>query len=133
MRVVWITLGFAFVAIGAVGIFVPLLPTTPFLLLAAACFVRGSDRAYRWLLATPPFGPMIHEWNSERAIRRKDKTFAQLLIVLSFGSSALFFVPILWARIVVGALGIVALVLVSRLPVRRRDASSPAGVRVVEE
>lgn len=118
MRVVWLVLGGAFTAVGAVGVFVPLLPTTPFLLLAAACFVRGSDRLYRWLLATRPFGPMIREWRATRTIPRKDKTTAQVLIVVSFGSSALLFVPMLWAQLLVGALGVVGLVLVSRLPVR---------------
>jgi uncharacterized membrane protein YbaN (DUF454 family) len=119
VRWILVLLGWAFVALGAIGIFVPLLPTTPFLLLAAACFVRGSARVHRWLLSTRPFGPIIREWQARRTIPVRAKRCAQLLIVLSFGSSAAFFIDILWVRILVAALGLVALVLVSRIPVRR--------------
>ncbi len=114
-----IVLGFGFLALGAIGVFVPILPTTPFVLLAAACFVRGSRRLHVRLLRSRPFGPIIREWRAHQTIPLRAKRWAQVLIVLSFGSSAVFFVPILWVRVLVAALGLVALILVSRIPVRQ--------------
>jgi len=124
VRWVLIVLGWMFLALGAIGVFVPILPTTPFVLLAAACFVRGSKRVHGWLLSTRPFGPIIREWRENRTIPPRAKRVAQVLIVLSFGSSAVFFVPVLWVQIAVAALGLVALVLVSRIPVRRETAET---------
>jgi uncharacterized membrane protein YbaN (DUF454 family) len=118
LRWLLIALGFVFLALGTVGVFVPLLPTTPFVLLAAACFVRGSRRLHVMLLRSRPFGPIIREWRAHKTIPIRAKRFAQVLIVLSFGSSAIFFVPILWVQVLVGLLGLVALVLVSRIPAR---------------
>jgi len=118
LRWLLIALGFMFLALGTVGVFVPFLPTTPFVLLAAACFVRGSRRMHVVLLRSRPFGPIIREWRAHKTIPIRAKRFAQVLIVLSFGSSAILFVPILWLRVLVGALGLVALFLVSRIPVR---------------
>ncbi len=113
-----IGLGFTFLALGAIGVFVPILPTTPFVLLAGACFIRGSRRLNVWLLRSRPFGRIIREWRVHQTIPLRAKRWAQVLIVLSFGSSAVFFVPILWVRVLVAALGLVALFLVSRIPVR---------------
>jgi uncharacterized membrane protein YbaN (DUF454 family) len=117
VRWVLVACGWVALGLGVVGIFLPLLPTTPFVLLAGACFVRGSKRVHRWLLATRPFGPIIREWRAQRTVSRRTKVVAQVLIVLSFGSSVAFFIPVLWARIVVAAMGVVAFVLVSRLRV----------------
>src|SRR5688572_17649565 len=63
----WAT-GTAALGLGFLGIFVPLLPTTPLLLLAAACYVRVSPRAYRWLLGNRLLGPLIHQWRAERTV-----------------------------------------------------------------
>lgn len=118
VRWMLILLGFAFLAIGTIGVFVPILPTTPFVLLAGACFLHGSRRLNIWLLRTRFFGRIIREWRTHRTIPLRAKRLAQVLIVLSFGSSAAFFVPIPWVRVLVAVLGVVGLVLVSRIPVR---------------
>lgn len=70
----------AFVGIGAVGVVVPGLPTTPFLLLAAACFTRSSARLERWLLADPLFGPLIKEFRESRAVPLRAKALALVLM-----------------------------------------------------
>lgn len=118
VRGLLIALGTLFVAIGVVGIFLPLLPTTVWLLLAAACYARGSERFYGWLLANRICGPLIREWREHRSIRRGAKITALSVIVLSFTTTTLFFIPSLAFRIGFVILGMVVFLIVWRLPVR---------------
>jgi uncharacterized membrane protein YbaN (DUF454 family) len=67
LRAVWLLGGALALATGVVGIFLPLLPTTPFVLLAAFCFARGSPRWEAWLLAHPRFGPLVRDWRERHA------------------------------------------------------------------
>lgn len=64
-----ITIGFISVGLGTAGVFLPLLPTTPFLLLAAACFIRSSDRFYQWLIHNKWFGSYIQDYREHRALQ----------------------------------------------------------------
>jgi len=86
-RTVYLGLGFALLAIGAVGVVVPLLPTTPFVLLAAACFVRSSPRWNEWLHRSPLFGQALHDWNTHRRVSRATIVKAVLLCVVGAGLS----------------------------------------------
>ncbi len=81
-RLFWMIGGWVALAVGVLGVFLPLLPTTPFLLAAAFCFARGSERTYRWLLGHRLFGPPIHDWNAYGAISRRAKWAAMIAIVL---------------------------------------------------
>jgi uncharacterized membrane protein YbaN (DUF454 family) len=74
-------------AIGIIGIFVPILPTTPFLLLAAACYVRSSERFYRWLLNNRLFGTYIGDYLAGRGMPLKTKIFTLVLLWLAIGLS----------------------------------------------
>ncbi len=76
MRRVYLALGFIFVAIGFVGAFLPVLPTTPFLIVAAACFARSSPRLEHWLLSHRHFGPMLRGWRERGAIPWRGKLMA---------------------------------------------------------
>jgi uncharacterized membrane protein YbaN (DUF454 family) len=79
----YLSLGHTFTAIGFVGLLVPLLPTTPFLILGAACYSRGSERFERWLVTHPRFGRSVREWRAHGVINPRAKVFATLGILAS--------------------------------------------------
>lgn len=87
-RVLWMGAGALALAVGVVGIFLPLLPTTPLVLLAAWCFSRGSARWERWLLAHPRFGPMVRDWRANRAVPRRAKQLAIGMMAISSAGAA---------------------------------------------
>ena len=80
-----VSAGVVCLTLGVVGVFVPILPTTPFLLLAAACFARGSDRLYAWLTAHRWFGPPIRNYREHRAVARRAKLMALTLLWATIG------------------------------------------------
>lgn len=84
MRSIWIIAGLVSTALGVIGAVLPLLPTAPFLLLAAACFARGSARLHDWLTTHPRFGPPIADWRDGGAISPASKRAAMIAIGLSF-------------------------------------------------
>lgn len=94
MRLLWLIAGWIALAIGFIGIYVPLLPTTPLLLLASFCFSRGSERLHNWLLNHEWFGPPIDEWNRHGAIAPKVKVLAVGMIVASIALSFVYSVPL---------------------------------------
>lgn len=69
-------LGFLFLGIAIVGVFLPLLPTTPFVLLAAGCFAQSSERMHRWIMANETFGPMVRDWEQKRCVSCRVKAIA---------------------------------------------------------
>lgn len=100
MKVIWIVLGFIALTLGVIGIFVPMLPTTPLLLLTLACFTRGSTRVCNWFLATNIYKKHLQAFNETRALTRKAK-----IIILSIASCMLllgfYFSRNLYARCVI--------------------------------
>ncbi|MFZ2102693.1 MAG: YbaN family protein [Oricola sp.] len=85
MRLVWLILGIISVGAAAAGVVLPLVPATPFLLLAAFAFARSSPRLEAWLLGHPRFGPVIADWRLERAIGRRPKAVALATMVATPG------------------------------------------------
>lgn len=82
-RKILFTVGVLSVGLGFLGVFLPLLPTTPFIVLAAWCFFHSSPRAYEWLHRQPYIGPLLSDWETRRAIPRKAKIISSLIIGLS--------------------------------------------------
>jgi uncharacterized membrane protein YbaN (DUF454 family) len=84
----------AFVVLGAIGVLLPVLPTGPFLLLAAACFNRSPPRFHQWLLSTKLFGPLIKNWQQERFIEKRSKRAALVVVAATFSLSVIMVKPI---------------------------------------
>jgi uncharacterized membrane protein YbaN (DUF454 family) len=118
----WLLLftGLVFVSLAALGAVLPVLPTVPFLLVAAACFARSSARFYQWLLSNRLFGPLIRDWRETRTIPLRAKLSAIAAIALVGGSSVLFYVANPWAKLGVGVILIGLIGFLLRLPTRRR-------------
>ncbi len=114
MRIIWLCVGFLAVGLGVVGVLLPLLPTVPFLLLAAFAFGKSSKRFESWLLNHPRLGPPIHDWRANGAIRRRVKWLATLSIVLTFALSLALGAPMRVLAIQVVVLSAVMLFIWSR-------------------
>ncbi len=107
MRLFFLTLGWLLVAIGIAGAFLPVLPTTPFLLLAVGCFARSSPRLEAWLLDHPRFGRPLRDWRERRAVPRRAKIAAIATMSVSyaifwFGTSPRFWPAVLVAALMIG-------------------------------
>ena len=87
MRFLWLIAGLFFTALGIVGAFLPVLPTTVFLLVATACFARSSPRLHGWLVNHPTFGTPIRNWEEHGAISRPAKRLAIGTMSVVFGLS----------------------------------------------
>ncbi|SFH79804.1 hypothetical protein SAMN05216206_0299 [Pseudomonas guineae] len=115
IRYALLAIGWLSVALGVIGIFLPVLPTTPFLLLAAACFMRSSKRFYLWLVNHRQLGPWIVDYLEGQGIPLKGKVYAISLMWLSIGVSC-YVVPLFWAR----AFMLTSAVLVSLYIIRQK-------------
>jgi len=93
MKYLWMMVGWTSVCLGVVGAFLPLLPTTPFLLLAAYAFSRSSQRLHNWLITHPKLGPPIEAWRAHRAISRQLKIYASFSMLLVLGVSIVSDLP----------------------------------------
>jgi uncharacterized membrane protein YbaN (DUF454 family) len=93
VRLIWMAAGWTSFGAGVAGAVLPLVPTVPFMLLAAFCFARGSDRVHRWLLEHPRFGPSIRDWREHGAIGRRTKRLSVLLMLAAFTLSVALGLP----------------------------------------
>lgn len=124
MRLLFLALGFASLAAGAIGAFLPLLPTVPFVLLAALCFGKGSPRVEHWLVGHKLFGPQIQSWRHSRTISRAGKR-AALLAFASSAAAGLILLSVPWSLVSV-VTAVAGSLWVSSLPTAP-VAASPEG------
>jgi len=110
-------------AVGVIGIFLPVLPTTPFLIVAAACFARASPRLYRRLADSKTFGPGIREWRRHRSIPWRAKLLAILLMSVSIATTATLFVRPWWGKAALVAVGLAVAIWLYRIPSRDRPGN----------
>lgn len=115
VRALLVTVGTLSLVLGVVGIVVPILPTTPFLLVAAACYARSSTRLYAWLLGQPSLGRIIAEWRRFRSLPPGVKARALLVVASTFAVSIVV-VDGLALRIVLLAVGLVLALFLWRVP-----------------
>lgn len=124
MKLVLIACGSIAVALGVIGIFVPLMPTTVFLLLAAACYARSSDRFYQRLINSRWLGAYIRNHREGRGMTRRQKASTLVLLWVGIGASMIWSVHALWIRLVLLAIAAGVTLHVARLKVAAPDALS---------
>ena len=122
-RRVLMVLGTIFVVLGALGIILPLMPTTPFLLVTAACYARASTRLYEWLLGQPSLGPVITEWRRSRSFPPGVKVRALVMVVVTFAVS-IALIDSLLARVILLAVAAILLTFLYRIPTAPPGAES---------
>jgi len=107
-RAILLFLGILALILGFIGVFVPLLPTTPFLLIASYCFVRSSNRFNSWLLDNSILGPFFRDYVEKRAIKRKIKWITLLVLWTTILTSIFLIKSLLWVKIllIVIAIGV---------------------------
>ena len=120
VRWLLIAAGIVATALGIVGAFLPVLPTTPFLLVAAACFARASPKLDRMLTESKTFGPTILEWRAHRSIPWRTKLVAIGLMSAMIALSATFFVNPWWAKALLLLVGVATGAWLWRIPSRDR-------------
>lgn len=119
-RALLLTSGALLTMVAVIGLFLPILPTTPFLILAAGCFARSSPAMYRALLANKSFGHLLAQWQSNRSIPAGAKVKAYSLILVSF-SISIYLVEPVGLRLILGCLGAALLLFLKRIPSATRQ------------
>lgn len=101
-----IILGWFFVSLGVIGVFLPVMPTTIFLIIAAACFARSSESFYNWLITNKYLGKFIRDYRDHRGMPLRAKVIAVLMLNIAIGYSALFAVDLFWVKILLFTIAI---------------------------
>jgi uncharacterized membrane protein YbaN (DUF454 family) len=121
MRGVYIIVGTIALVIGAIGLFLPVIPTTPLIILAAACYYRGSERLHAWILSNKWFGETIKNYQAGRGLTRDTKVKAISMMWAMILISTWFFVSNLFVRVVMIGVAIGVTVYLVRLPTLERN------------
>ncbi len=123
---IWIIAGTISLGLGIVGIFIPILPTTPLFLLAAYCYARGSKRFYHWLVYRSWAGGYIQSYREGRGIPLKQKLITIALLWLSIGYAIGFVAETWWLRLLLGAIAVGVTIHLARIKTRRTESPPPA-------
>jgi uncharacterized membrane protein YbaN (DUF454 family) len=122
-RAVLLVVGTASLLVGLIGVVLPILPTTPFLLVAAACYARASTRLYRWLIGQRSLGPIITEWRRSRSLPPGVKGRALVAVVITFTLSV-FLVDVTVVRVLLVITGLILAAFLARIPTAPAEAIS---------
>lgn len=106
VKTLFLFIGISSLVLGFIGIFLPLLPTTPFILLAAYCFAKSSERFHRYITQHKLFGKMVTDFNEKKVISKKNKIIALTLMWTTLSLSVIFFMPYTWIKLVVLGIGV---------------------------
>jgi len=120
-KTLFIIAGTVCLLVGAIGVFLPVLPTTPFLLLAAACYYKGSERMHRWLLNNKWFGNYIKNYKEGKGISMKGKLFTLSLLWITICYSVLVIISTLVIQIILVGIAIAISIHVITLPTFKKD------------
>jgi uncharacterized protein len=115
-RLFFLITGFISLGLGVAGVFLPVLPTTPFIILAAFCFSRSSERWHKWLLNNKKFGPALRDWERYGVIRLRAKVLASILIAVSFTSMWIFAKVATALKLTLVGIGILVLIFIWTRP-----------------
>ena len=113
-RFLFVVLGIFFLLLGYLGVIIPGLPATPFLILAAACFVKSSPKLHKWLLASKVFGPIISNWEKNRSISKKAKITA-LVMMFFMGMASIIIIKNIYVKVIVSIFLLYGLYFMSRI------------------
>jgi uncharacterized membrane protein YbaN (DUF454 family) len=112
LRFLWVGLGCLFVGLGAIGAVVPGMPTTVFLVLAAACFIRSSQRLYDWLISNKTFGPYLKDYREGKGIPLRAKVLALSMIVIFVSFAVFYAIEAKQIKVLVGLIGLIGFLFV---------------------
>lgn len=115
-RMLYLVAGWISLILGIIGLLLPIVPTTPFLLVSAACWAKSSSRFYNWLMNNPWFGSHLRRWRKYRCIPLRIKIIAVTVLSVTLGSSILLFVPFLSMQILLAFIGLGVMIYIARFP-----------------
>ncbi len=121
-RVFLFLVGIISLLLGLLGILLPGLPTTPFLLLSAACFMRSSERAYNMMLQNKITGPFIRDYREKKAIPLKSKIIGVALLWLSIGFTVLFVLPMMWVKLLLVVIAVLVTLFILKIKTLTADS-----------
>jgi uncharacterized membrane protein YbaN (DUF454 family) len=121
MRSIYIIVGTIALVIGAIGLFLPVIPTTPLVILAAACYYRGSDRLHNWILSSRWFGETVKNYQEGRGLTRDTKVRAISMMWAMILISAWFFVSNFFVRVAIICVAIGVTVYLIKLPTLEKN------------
>ena len=113
LKWLWVFLGCLFVGLGAIGAVIPGMPTTVFLVLAAACFIRSSQKLYDWLITNKTFGPYLKDYREGKGIPLRAKVVALVMIVIFVSYAVFFAIEVKQIKVLVGLIGLIGFWFVS--------------------
>lgn len=126
LRRIYVAAGFIALAVGLIGLLLPVFPTSPFVLLAAALFARGSERFYRWLLNNPYCGQQIRSWRNNEGLTIRMKLLITLAIAGTMTISTVVFVPYMPVKLILFLIAIAVSVYIWKQPTKRAAGAEQA-------